>query len=194
MKQSTKHPWWWWWWCLLSGLEPFKVGPYTNFVNIGERCNVAGSRKFAKLITSGLYEVRLVPVWALLVLWCGCLALTWLFLFWWGGGGCHVFQEALSIAKAQVEMGAQILDINMDEGMLDGPTAMAQFCNLIASDPDIARVGIGLDCGGGGQRFQPTSQHAQVNRLGNPQPVWFLSSKCVLVPVFLFSFKCQKYH
>lgn len=54
----------------------------------------------------------------------------------------HVFQEALSIAKAQVEMGAQILDINMDEGMLDGPTAMAQFCNLIASDPDIARVGI----------------------------------------------------
>lgn len=56
----------------------------------------------------------------------------------------HIFQEALSIAKAQVEMGAQILDINMDEGMLDGATAMAQFCNLIASDPDIARVRIGF--------------------------------------------------
>lgn len=52
-----------------------------------------------------------------------------------------VVQEALSIAKAQVEMGAQVLDINMDEGMLDGPTAMAQFCNLVASEPDIARVG-----------------------------------------------------
>eukprot|EP00066_Takifugu_rubripes_P009769 XP_003977029.1 PREDICTED: LOW QUALITY PROTEIN: methionine synthase [Takifugu rubripes] len=94
---------------MLSGLEPFKIGPYTNFVNIGERCNVAGSRKFAKLITSGLCE------------------------------------EALSIAKAQVEMGAQILDINMDEGMLDGVTAMAQFCNLIASDPDIARVPLCID-------------------------------------------------
>ncbi|XP_028287137.1 methionine synthase [Parambassis ranga] len=94
---------------LLSGLEPFKVGPYTNFVNIGERCNVAGSRKFAKLIMAGNYE------------------------------------EALSIAKAQVEMGAQILDINMDEGMLDGPTAMARFCNFIASEPDIARVPLCID-------------------------------------------------
>ncbi|KAJ4940616.1 hypothetical protein JOQ06_026913 [Pogonophryne albipinna] len=88
---------------LLSGLEPFRIGPYTNFVNIGERCNVAGSRKFAKLIMSGNYE------------------------------------EALSIAKAQVEMGAQVLDINMDEGMLEGPTAMARFCNLIGSEPDISR-------------------------------------------------------
>ena len=50
-------------------------------------------------------------------------------------------QEALSIAKAQVEMGAQVLDINMDEGMLEGPAAMARFCNFIASEPDIARVG-----------------------------------------------------
>lgn len=49
-------------------------------------------------------------------------------------------QEALSIAKAQVEMGAQVLDINMDEGMLDGPTAMARFCSLVASEPDVARV------------------------------------------------------
>ncbi|XP_051273087.1 methionine synthase isoform X4 [Dicentrarchus labrax] len=94
---------------LLSGLEPFKIGPYTNFVNIGERCNVAGSRKFAKLIMAGNYE------------------------------------EALSIAKAQVEMGAQVLDINMDEGMLEGPTAMARFCNLIASEPDIARVPLCID-------------------------------------------------
>ncbi|XP_059180414.1 methionine synthase [Centropristis striata] len=94
---------------LLSGLEPFRIGPFTNFVNIGERCNVAGSRKFAKLIMAGNYE------------------------------------EALSIAKAQVEMGAQVLDINMDEGMLEGPAAMAKFCNLIASEPDIARVPLCID-------------------------------------------------
>ncbi|XP_034564019.1 methionine synthase isoform X2 [Notolabrus celidotus] len=94
---------------LLSGLEPFRIGPYTNFVNIGERCNVAGSRKFAKLIMAGNYE------------------------------------EALSIAKAQVEMGAQILDINMDEGMLEGPAAMTRFCNFIASEPDIARVPLCID-------------------------------------------------
>ncbi|CAK6966771.1 methionine synthase [Scomber scombrus] len=94
---------------LLSGLEPFRIGPYTNFVNIGERCNVAGSRKFAKLIMAGNYE------------------------------------EALSIAKTQVEMGAQVLDINMDEGMLEGPTAMTRFCNYIASEPDISRVPLCID-------------------------------------------------
>ncbi|XP_004709880.1 methionine synthase [Echinops telfairi] len=94
---------------LLSGLEPFKIGPYTNFVNIGERCNVAGSRKFAKLIMAGNYE------------------------------------EALSVAKLQVEMGAQVLDINMDDGMLDGPSAMTKFCNFIASEPDIAKVPICID-------------------------------------------------
>uniref|UniRef100_A0A8C3UG44 Methionine synthase n=1 Tax=Catharus ustulatus TaxID=91951 RepID=A0A8C3UG44_CATUS len=94
---------------LLSGLEPFRIGPYTNFVNIGERCNVAGSRKFAKLIMAGNYE------------------------------------EALSVAKLQVEMGAQILDINMDDGMLDGPAAMAKFCNLISSEPDIAKVPLCID-------------------------------------------------
>ncbi|XP_066090739.1 methionine synthase isoform X2 [Saccopteryx bilineata] len=94
---------------LLSGLEPFRIGPYTNFVNIGERCNVAGSRKFAKLIMAGNYE------------------------------------EALSVAKVQVEMGAQVLDINMDDGMLDGPSAMIRFCNLIASEPDIAKVPLCID-------------------------------------------------
>uniref|UniRef100_A0A8C0VKS6 Methionine synthase n=1 Tax=Cyanistes caeruleus TaxID=156563 RepID=A0A8C0VKS6_CYACU len=94
---------------LLSGLEPFRIGPYTNFVNIGERCNVAGSRKFAKLIMAGNYE------------------------------------EALSVAKLQAEMGAQILDINMDDGMLDGPTAMTRFCNLISSEPDIAKVPLCID-------------------------------------------------
>ncbi|XP_021563876.1 methionine synthase isoform X2 [Carlito syrichta] len=94
---------------LLSGLEPFRIGPYTNFVNIGERCNVAGSRKFAKLIMAGNYE------------------------------------EALSVAKVQVEMGAQVLDINMDDGMLDGPSAMTRFCNLIASEPDIAKVPLCID-------------------------------------------------
>ncbi|XP_003215894.2 methionine synthase isoform X1 [Anolis carolinensis] len=94
---------------LLSGLEPFRIGQYTNFVNIGERCNVAGSRRFAKLIMANKYE------------------------------------EALSVAKAQVEMGAQILDINMDDGMLDGPSAMARFCNYIASEPDIAKVPLCID-------------------------------------------------
>ncbi|XP_045393230.1 methionine synthase isoform X2 [Lemur catta] len=94
---------------LLSGLESFKIGPYTNFVNIGERCNVAGSKKFAKLIMAGNYE------------------------------------EALGVAKAQVEMGAQVLDVNMDDGMLDGPSAMTRFCNLIASEPDIAKVPLCID-------------------------------------------------
>ncbi|KAH0622513.1 hypothetical protein JD844_024885, partial [Phrynosoma platyrhinos] len=94
---------------LLAGLEPFRIGQYTNFVNIGERCNVAGSRKFAKLIMAGKYE------------------------------------DALSIAKAQVELGAQVLDINMDDGMLDGPSAMARFCNFIASEPDIAKVPLCID-------------------------------------------------
>ncbi|ELK05114.1 Methionine synthase [Pteropus alecto] len=89
---------------LLAGLEPFRIGPYTNFVNIGERCNVAGSRKFAKLVMAGSYE------------------------------------EALSVAKVQVEMGAQVLDVNVDDGMLDGPSAMTRFCNFIASEPDIAKV------------------------------------------------------
>lgn len=60
----------------------------------------------------------------------------WNWPFW----GVIVIQEALSVAKAQVEMGAQVLDINMDEGMLDGPTAMTRFCNLVASEPDVARV------------------------------------------------------
>lgn len=94
---------------LIAGLEPLKVGKLSNFVNIGERCNVAGSRKFCRLIKNGQYD------------------------------------EALSIAKMQVENGAQILDINMDEGMLDGPSAMARFCNLISSEPDISRVPLCID-------------------------------------------------
>jgi len=94
---------------LISGLEPLKVGKLSNFVNIGERCNVAGSRKFCRLIKNGQYD------------------------------------EALSIAKMQVENGAQILDINMDEGMLDGPVAMARFCNLISSEPDISKVPLCID-------------------------------------------------
>ncbi|XP_032881336.1 methionine synthase isoform X2 [Amblyraja radiata] len=94
---------------LLSGLEPFRIGPYTNFVNIGERCNVAGSRKFAKLIMEDNYE------------------------------------EALNIAKIQVNKGAQILDINMDDGMLDGKSAMIRFCNLVSTEPDIAKVPVCID-------------------------------------------------
>lgn len=99
-------------------------------MNIGERCNVAGSRRFAKMIMAGNYEVR--PNLEMFVVCFVCAPLN-VFLF--------VVQEALSVAKAQVDMGAQVLDINMDEGMLDGATAMTRFCNLIASEPDIARVG-----------------------------------------------------
>jgi 5-methyltetrahydrofolate--homocysteine methyltransferase len=92
-----------------SGLEPLVIRPETNFVNIGERTNVTGSPKFAKLILSGQFE------------------------------------EALAIAKQQVEGGAQIIDVNMDEAMLDSEQAMTTFLNYIASEPDIARVPIMID-------------------------------------------------
>ncbi len=93
----------------LSGLEPLVITPETNFVNIGERTNVTGSRKFLRLIKEENYEA------------------------------------ALSIAKEQVEGGAQIIDVNMDEGMLDGVYAMTTFLNLIASEPDISRVPLMID-------------------------------------------------
>ena len=93
----------------LSGLEPLVVTPESNFINIGERTNVTGSRRFLRLIKEGK------------------------------------FNEALDVARDQVEGGAQILDINMDEGMLDGKLAMVTFLNLIASEPDIARVPIMID-------------------------------------------------
>lgn len=94
---------------LLSGLEPARIGPDTNFVNIGERCNVAGSRRFCRLIKNDDYD------------------------------------EALVVAKAQVENGAQIIDINVDDGLLDGVKAMTKFCNLIASEPDISKVPLCID-------------------------------------------------
>lgn len=93
----------------LSGLEPLKVTEQTNFLNVGERTNVTGSKKFARLIKEGNYD------------------------------------EALSIARGQVEGGAQVIDVNMDEGMLDSVEAMTTFLNLIASEPDIARVPIMVD-------------------------------------------------
>lgn len=93
----------------LSGLEPLVVRPETNFVNIGERTNVAGSRRFARLIMEGDFE------------------------------------GALSVARQQVENGAQILDVNMDEGLLDSETAMVRFLRLLAAEPDIARVPIMID-------------------------------------------------
>lgn len=95
--------------CRLSGLEPLVIGPQTNFVNIGERTNVTGSRRFARLIKEGNYE------------------------------------EALTVARQQVENGAQIIDVNMDEGLLDADSAMPRFLNLIASEPDIARVPVMID-------------------------------------------------
>ena len=93
----------------LSGLEPLEVTPESNFVNVGERTNVTGSRKFLRLIKE------------------------------------EKFEEALSVARDQVEGGAQIIDVNMDEGMLDGVHAMTTFLNLIASEPDISRVPIMID-------------------------------------------------
>src|SRR5215210_5373340 len=93
----------------LSGLEPFVVRPETNFVNIGERTNVTGSRKFAKLIKEGLYEA------------------------------------ALDVARQQVQSGAQVIDVNMDEGLLDSQEVMVKFLHLIASEPDISRVPVMID-------------------------------------------------
>ena len=93
----------------LSGLEAVVIRPETNFVNLGERTNVTGSPKFAKLILNGQYE------------------------------------EALAVARQQVDNGAQLIDINMDEGMLDSQGAMVHFLNLVASEPDIARVPIVID-------------------------------------------------
>ncbi len=96
-------------WMMLSGLEPLIIRPETNFVNIGERTNVAGSRRFARLIVEGHFE------------------------------------EALSVAQQQVENGAQMIDVNMDEGMLDSEKAMTRFLNLVATEPDIARVPVMID-------------------------------------------------
>ncbi|MCR5887423.1 methionine synthase [Hymenobacter sp. J193] len=93
----------------LSGLEPFGIYPESLFVNVGERCNVTGSRAFARLIRTGNYEA------------------------------------ALQVARDQVEGGAQVIDVNMDEGMLDSEQAMTTFLNLIASEPDISRVPIMID-------------------------------------------------
>ena len=93
----------------LAGLEPLVIRPETNFVNVGERTNVTGSRKFARLIREEKYE------------------------------------EALGIARQQVESGAQILDINMDDALLDGQKEMVTFLNLLQSEPDIARIPVMID-------------------------------------------------
>jgi 5-methyltetrahydrofolate--homocysteine methyltransferase len=93
----------------LSGLEPFVITPETNFVNVGERCNVTGSAAFRTLIREERYA------------------------------------EAVEVARAQVRSGAQILDVNMDEGLIDSARAMVRFLNLIAAEPDIARVPIMVD-------------------------------------------------
>ncbi|MES2663023.1 MAG: homocysteine S-methyltransferase family protein, partial [Pseudomonadota bacterium] len=93
----------------LSGLEPMNVGVGEFFVNVGERTNVTGSKRFARLIRE------------------------------------HQYEEALSVALQQVEAGAQIIDINMDEGMLDAEKAMRNFVNLIASEPDISRIPLMID-------------------------------------------------
>jgi len=95
--------------CRLSGLEPLNIGPDSLFVNIGERTNVTGSRRFARLIKEGNYE------------------------------------EALQVARQQVENGAQIIDVNVDEAMLDSEAVMNRFLKLLATEPDIARVPIMID-------------------------------------------------
>ncbi|NNM22887.1 MAG: dihydropteroate synthase, partial [Flavobacteriaceae bacterium] len=93
----------------LAGLEPLIITPESNFINVGERTNVAGSKKFLRLIKE------------------------------------RNFEEALSIARHQVEGGAQIIDINMDDGLIDGKAAMVKFLNLVIAEPDIARVPIMID-------------------------------------------------
>src|ERR1700675_1413457 len=105
----------------LAGLEPLVVRPETNFVNVGERTNVTGSKKFARLIRDGNYE------------------------------------EALSVARQQVESGAQVLDVNMDDALLDGEKAMTTFSNLLRekamttfltllqAEPDIAKIPVMID-------------------------------------------------
>ena len=93
----------------LAGLEPLIIRPETNFVNVGERTNVTGSKKFARLIKDNKYE------------------------------------EALSVARSQVESGAQIIDVNMDDALLEGVAAMTTFLNLIQSEPDIAKIPIMID-------------------------------------------------
>ncbi|WP_432280182.1 methionine synthase [Urechidicola vernalis] len=93
----------------LSGLEPLIIDEHSNFINVGERTNVAGSRKFLRLVKE------------------------------------EKFDEALAIARHQVEGGAQIVDVNMDDGLIDGKAAMVRFLNLIASEPDIARVPLMID-------------------------------------------------
>lgn len=93
----------------LSGLEPLEITELTNFVNIGERCNVTGSKKFARLIRE------------------------------------ENFEEAIAIAREQVDGGAQILDVNLDEGMIDGVQMMPKFLNLLMAEPDISRLPIMID-------------------------------------------------
>src|SRR5687768_1679313 len=93
----------------LSGLEPLVIRPETNFVNVGERTNVTGSKKFARLIRENKYE------------------------------------EALSVARQQVESGAQVLDVNMDDALLDGVIAMTTFLHLLQSEPDIAKIPVMID-------------------------------------------------
>ncbi|WP_409012963.1 methionine synthase [Emticicia sp. C21] len=93
----------------LSGLEPLKITKESNYVNIGERCNVTGSKKFARLIRESKYD------------------------------------EAISVAREQVEGGAQVIDVNLDEGMIDGVEAMKTFLNLLMAEPDIARLPIMID-------------------------------------------------
>src|ERR1700744_4900776 len=93
----------------LSGLEPLVLRPQTNFVNVGDRTNVTGSKNCARLVREGKYE------------------------------------EALSVARQQVENGAQILDVNMDDALLDGEKAMTTYLNLLQSEPDIAKIPIMID-------------------------------------------------
>lgn len=93
----------------LSGLEPLVFSPETNFINVGERTNVTGSKKFLRLIKE------------------------------------EKFEEAIDVAREQVEGGAQIIDVNMDEGMLDGEASMKRFLNLMAAEPDISRIPVMID-------------------------------------------------
>jgi 5-methyltetrahydrofolate--homocysteine methyltransferase len=135
----------------LSGLEGFTLRPESNFMNIGERCNVTGSKQFLRLIKASQFEA------------------------------------AIAVAREQVEGGAQALDINMDEGLLDSAAAMTRFLQLVAAEPDIARIPIVIDSSKwtvleAGLKCVQGKAIVILHHLGRPLWLWHLMKKDKLIP------------
>ena len=118
--------------CRSRAWEPLTIDKAANFINIGERCNVAGSRKFARLIRE------------------------------------EKFEEALSVARAQAGNGAQVIDVNMDDAMLDARQSMVTFLNLMASDPDVARLPVMIDSSSWDQFWRQACSAHRENRSSTP--------------------------